>query len=183
MPLFVVEKMLFLMSARELLTLPVDLTDRPDSSTDCTEGGRSINHFVSVAQRIYVYPYKSKGSPLSSVIAATFWTPELLSAVLGTTVMWVISHSTVVPNTADRSSGVQSRFNYWREGGDITSIRVYIGVADSAFFLRSGPILQNNLNLDLVTKVHIRKTGPWFCFKICRLCILNLFWMLRKHIK
>jgi hypothetical protein len=26
--------MVFLMSASELLTLPVDLTDRPDSSTD-----------------------------------------------------------------------------------------------------------------------------------------------------
>ena len=37
-------------------------------------------------------------------------TAEPLSAVLGTTVRWDISHSTVVPNNAGRSSAVQQKF-------------------------------------------------------------------------
>ena len=49
-------------------------------------------------KNIYPYIYRSKSIPLSSVIAAPFWTPELLLAVLGTTVLGLIT---------DRSSGVQ----------------------------------------------------------------------------
>ena len=43
-----------------------------------------------------VYHYRTQGTrpPPPSVIAATFWTPDPLSAVLGTTVLWVITQST-----------------------------------------------------------------------------------------
>ena len=71
-----------------------------------------------------------KSSPLSSVIETTFWAAELLSAVMGTTVLWLIIQSTVVRNTADRSSAVQKVLSITDGGGGgggaFPSLRKYI---------------------------------------------------------
>ena len=75
-----------------------------------------------------MYPNRRESTPSPSEIEKTFSTQELLTAVLGTmySPVWLITHSTVVPNTADRSSGVQKVFSITDGGGGaFASINVY----------------------------------------------------------
>ena len=64
-------------------------------------------------QRMYIVREGKSWSPPWSVMERTFWIVELLSVVLGTTVLWVISQSTVVPTIQPKHRAFLRRKILW----------------------------------------------------------------------